>query len=332
MVTDLARNMRYISHAGDEVSLTMDYVREQFCPDATPADVLSFMAICQSHKLNPILKEVYMIKYQHDVPAQIVLSYWAWLQRATMDANYQGFRAGVVLDKGGELAYREGAIVIPGKEKLLGGWSEVLVDGRIPVRVEVGLSEYEQNNRQWKRMPATMIRKVAVKQAHQLAFPSLFQGLAVSDELAHGQIIDADTGPMAEPDTNQNYTQAPTRNVQPYNQQRATAERRHIAVPPNLHKRIVDDGISDEEFLGIIGVQTWREWIESGRNAVDAWTVYEGLAKSMADNETMDESADDEKLDTPVETGIAVSTTPSADNNAEETSVQNSNSIFDSPF
>ena len=116
--------MEYKSHAGDAVSLSVGYVRSQFCPLATSVEAYTFMATCQAHKLNPILGEVYLIKYGADSPASIVLSYLAWLQRATQDKNYNGFDAGVVLLEGDDtLKYRQGAIVAP-KETLIGGWCE----------------------------------------------------------------------------------------------------------------------------------------------------------------------------------------------------------------
>ena len=166
------------------VSLSVNFVRTYFCDKATPSEAFAFMQVCRFHKLNPFLREVYLVKYGQD-SAQIILGYQSWTQRAENDATYRGFTAGIILQKeeDGPLEWRPSTFYLPG-ETLVGGWCEVRREDRPePVRIEVALEEYIQRtregapNRFWREKPGTMIRKVALAQAHREAYPSLFAGL-----------------------------------------------------------------------------------------------------------------------------------------------------------
>jgi hypothetical protein len=84
---------------------------------------------------------------------------------------------------------RVGTLILPG-EKLVGGWAEVFrKDWQHPVEISVSYQEYEgktkngETTRQWARMPATMIRKVALVQALREAFPDHFQGMYDAAEM-----------------------------------------------------------------------------------------------------------------------------------------------------
>ena len=77
-------------------------------------------------------------------------------------------------------------MVLPG-ETLVGGWAEVHVKDRsIPAKEEVSLAEYNKGQSQWKTMPATMIRKVALVHALREAFPAKFSGLYDAPEMGVG--------------------------------------------------------------------------------------------------------------------------------------------------
>lgn len=75
-------------------------------------------------------------------------------------------------------------------ERLVGGWCEVHVDGYdVPMFDEVSLEEYTGRKKdgtpsgQWARMPATMIRKVAIVHALREAFPDQMRGLYDASEM-----------------------------------------------------------------------------------------------------------------------------------------------------
>jgi len=152
-------------------------------------EVSLFIALCSAQKLNPLIREAYLIKYGNS-PATMIVSKDVYQKRANKNPNYLGKKAGVIVyTNDGTVEYRQGALVIEG-ERLLGGWCEVFKKGyETPERVEVSYSEYEgrkangEPNNQWKTKPATMIRKVAVAQALREAFTEDYQGLYTAEEM-----------------------------------------------------------------------------------------------------------------------------------------------------
>jgi hypothetical protein len=103
--------------------------------------------------------------------------------------QYDGFDAGIILQKGTDLVYRPGSMLVK-TEVLVGGWAEVYrKDWKRPIRAEVALAEYIRYKRDgslmpnWKNMPATMIRKVALVQALREAFPEDLQGMYSQEEM-----------------------------------------------------------------------------------------------------------------------------------------------------
>ena len=87
------------------------------------------------------------------------------------------------MTKKNEYVEREGTIVLP-EERLVGGWCEVLRDGwEKPFKASVNLNEYNTGKSMWAKMPATMIRKVAIVQGLRDAFPDKFQGMYDQSEM-----------------------------------------------------------------------------------------------------------------------------------------------------
>ena len=162
--------------SGQVVELSPTLVRDLINPKATPQEAALFIHVCVAFQVNPFLQEAFLIKYDERQPAQIVIGKNAWLRRASEHPEFRGLRAGVVVMKEGVPVKREGTAVYPGDD-LFGGWAEVeRTDRALPFRTEVMFSEYNRNMALWKEKPATMIRKVALKQALAEAFPGLFQG------------------------------------------------------------------------------------------------------------------------------------------------------------
>lgn len=197
-----------------EVALTVDYVVKYFCPKASREEAFAFMQLCRFHRLNPFLREAYLIKYGGDA-AQFVIGYQAWTQRAEQDPRYKGFKAGLIFAKpDGTLDRREGTFY-QNSETLVGGWCEVYLEHRSdPVIIELALHEYIQHtrdggpNRFWKEKPGTMIRKCAIAQAHREGFPSLFGGLYDQAEVGpdvdlpeDAIVIEGMASPLAVPTT-----------------------------------------------------------------------------------------------------------------------------------
>ena len=175
--------------------MSVDTVRRYFCPDATEPEVMHFLAVCKYHKINPWLKEAYLIKYGQSDPATIVVGKDFYNRRAQDFPTYKGHAAGIILqvkDANGKLLIqrRPGAFHTD-DEKLLGGWAKVYrSDREDAIEIEVEVGEYIQTRKDgsvtrfWKDKPATMIRKVALSQGWREAFPGEFQGTLDEAEVA----------------------------------------------------------------------------------------------------------------------------------------------------
>lgn len=174
----------------NEVKLTPNFVK-QFLVTGNPEnvsypEVVMFMNLCKFQQLNPFLREAYLIKYGKETPASLVVGKAAFEARADRDERYEGYDAGIVVQRqDGTLEYRKGTLLLD-NEVLVGGWAEVYVKGYVkPVYAAVSLSEYHTGKSTWNQKPATMIRKVAKVQALREAFPNALSGLYVAEELGH---------------------------------------------------------------------------------------------------------------------------------------------------
>ena len=189
---DLATTHQWLDGA---LQLSASEIKRLFCPKASDAEAQLFFQVCRYQKLNPFLKEAYLIKYQDSEPASIVVGKEAFTKRAQRIDDCRGWAAGILVDRGGVLAEQEGSVLLPG-DKLIGGWCRVK---RRSVDADfyhtVGLSEYLQTTRTgtvtkfWDKMPATMIRKVAIVQGLRECFPEDFDRLYDAVEVIDGQVI-----------------------------------------------------------------------------------------------------------------------------------------------
>lgn len=176
-----------------EVKLSPQIVRRYLvngdASRVTDQEVMMFIKLCQYQGLNPFLREAYLIKYG-DAPATMVTGKDTFVKRAAKSEKCAGYEAGVVVrKKDGSIEQRNGALVLP-DEELVGGWARVhRKDWKVPMEITVSLKEYQRYNnkgelmRNWKEMPATMIRKVALVQALREAIPEEFSGLYSPEEM-----------------------------------------------------------------------------------------------------------------------------------------------------
>lgn len=170
-----------------EITVTKDQVKNYLCPRADDGEIYMFMQLCLHQRLNPFLREAYLVKYDDKSPAQIVVAKEVFMRRAESCKGYQGFRAGIVLKgKDGKLEEREGSLYTQ-DDTLVGGWAEVIrEDRKTPIKITVGLREYDKEQSTWKNKKGTMIRKVAIVQAFREAFPEDLKGMYIEDEFTPG--------------------------------------------------------------------------------------------------------------------------------------------------
>lgn len=188
---------------GEEFTLTPETVKAYLVSGnrelVTMQEVVMFMNLCRFQHLNPWLKEAYLIKYSQNDPAALVTGKDAFLKRAEGETDYDGFKAGIIVqDEDGEVIYRDGSFKLPG-ESLVGGFAEVFRKDRDhSFRAEVSFEEYAARkkdgslNSQWSKKPTTMIRKVALVQALREAFPGTLGGMYSAEERGVEEPIDVD--------------------------------------------------------------------------------------------------------------------------------------------
>lgn len=175
-----------------EVKLSPAIVRKYLTSgqgNVSDQEVMMFLALCKYQKLNPFLREAYLIKFGNE-PATIITGKEVFTKRASKIEKCAGWNAGVITTRNeNEVIKRPGTLVLPG-ETLVGGWCTVhRHDWTQPMENEVSLAEYIRYKKDgtpmsnWKNMPGTMIRKVAIVQALRDAFPEDFQGMYSPEEM-----------------------------------------------------------------------------------------------------------------------------------------------------
>mgnify|MGYP001140196822 FL=1 len=164
----------------------------------TNQELVMFINTCKMQKLNPLANgEVYLIKYDKDAPAQMVVGKDAYTKRAFINPNYIGKEDGITVLRGNQIVQKAGCCLYP-QEVLIGGWCRVFYERKGKERVafrEVALEEYNTQKSNWKSKPSTMINKVAIAQCIRDAFPADYEGLYSEDELVASGVINVeDTG------------------------------------------------------------------------------------------------------------------------------------------
>jgi phage recombination protein Bet len=170
---------------GYEVKLSPEIVRKYLTNGnaaVTDQEVVMFINLCKFHKLNPFLKEAYLIKFGTQ-PASIIISKEVFFKRAEANPMYDGTEAGIIVKRGAEYHFLEGAFM-EDTDVLAGGWARVYrKDRKYSTYSSVRLSEYDKGQSIWKEKKATMISKVAKVQALREAFPVELGAMYTDDEM-----------------------------------------------------------------------------------------------------------------------------------------------------
>jgi phage recombination protein Bet len=169
---------------GESVKLTGATVKNYLVRgngDVSDQELVMFINLCKYQKLNPFLNEAYLVKFGSQ-PAQIIVSKEAFMKRAENHTKFEGFRAGIIVEREGEMVEIEGAIKLP-QDKLIGGWCHVVrSDRKMDIVTKISLEEFDKKQSTWKSMPLNMIRKTAIVNGLREAFPESLNALYTEEE------------------------------------------------------------------------------------------------------------------------------------------------------
>ncbi len=162
---------KYVTDHGN-VELSPEIIKSYLVPPdskITDPEIGFFLQMCKFQKLNPFMKEIYIVKYGN-YPAAFIVAKDTFLRRAKKNDTYRGHT--VAISDDGKTA-----------------WAEVYIkDFEKPIRVDVEFDEYVQlkdgqPNKMWATKPKTMLKKVALVQALREAFPQDLGGLYEREEI-----------------------------------------------------------------------------------------------------------------------------------------------------
>lgn len=167
---------------GVEVTLSKDLIKQYFCPNATDEEAVLFLKLCQAQRINPFLREAYLVKYGDKT--QMIVGKDFFVKRAKENPTFRGFRAGIIVERKDKGIQKRSGTFYGNGEQLVGAFCEVYIKGwDFPLEHTVSYGEFKKNTSTWNDMPATMLRKVALVQALREAFPEDFRGLYSEEEM-----------------------------------------------------------------------------------------------------------------------------------------------------
>lgn len=145
------RPMTYTMANGDEMRLTFNMVRNYLVTGrkelVTEQELMFFMHECKARKLNPFLRQCWLIKYSEKEAAQIVESIHHKRAKAMAHPTCEGWERGIIIQtKDGEIKRTKGLI---GKdETLIGAYFSATPKGwKVPYELEINLDGYIKKTR-----------------------------------------------------------------------------------------------------------------------------------------------------------------------------------------
>jgi len=188
------KEITYVAADGQEIRLTPDMVRKYLVQGrgemVTIQEMVYFLNICRSRKLNPFTKDCYLIKYSQNDPAAVVTSVDYFRKRARSQPDCKGWKSGIIV-KAQDGTIKDTAGLFLDGETLLGGWFEARPEGWTdPLRLEVNLRGYIKKTKEgnatrfWSvENQPSQIQKVAESQGLRKLWPDEFQGIYSEEEI-----------------------------------------------------------------------------------------------------------------------------------------------------
>lgn len=145
-------------------------IKDQIAPDATKEELELFFMMAFRTRLDPLLKQLYFIKYGTNV------SYVTSIDGYRIIAHRTGLFAGVTEPK---YDYDSKGLVTHCSVAVL----KMVGVEKCEFAAKVKFSEYNTGKNLWSKMPETMIAKVAEAHALRKAFPQDLSGIYTTDEM-----------------------------------------------------------------------------------------------------------------------------------------------------
>lgn len=163
--------------------LIPEAVKNYINSKASTVEIALFIHQCKKYDIDPFSKEAHLIDRGQGYKFEPSKDYMLKVARRQPDCK--GIHAGIiVLTKDGQVKNKIGACVLKKLgEELVGGWCKVNRAGFEPHYVEVTFDEYDAKQATWRKIPASMIRKVALSQAVRETYPEKFQGIYDKSEM-----------------------------------------------------------------------------------------------------------------------------------------------------
>jgi phage recombination protein Bet len=171
----------------EEQQLTADNLRRFLCPNATEQEIGLALNICKAYELNPFKREVHIIKYG-DSPANVIVGYEVYLKRARSFPSYENFKCWT------EMRGEELVAICEIYDK---NWKNPFVWEAYYdecVQTTKDRNGAVRPNKNWSVKKRFMLKKVAIAQAHRLAYPNDLGGMPyVAEEIQDIDTHDAPT-------------------------------------------------------------------------------------------------------------------------------------------
>ena len=165
-------------HEKEKIKLTASDVRTKIStsPTVTDNEINDFMQLCYWKKLNPFIKEAYLVKYGN-IKAQLITAKEIFDARADANITFDGEEVTHNYKRGMNLLELWVRVKVFAK-----GLSHPKADVIVFYSEYVGKKKTGEINHMWRTKPFTMLVKVCKAQAKREAFPKDMAGLYIAGE------------------------------------------------------------------------------------------------------------------------------------------------------
>ena len=160
----------------------------------TPQEYKHFFELCKMRGMNPLLKEVYWIKYSAQGSAANVIAVDTFVSRAGDHQDYEGYATGWYIQTDPKNPNSVEHTNQP-FGNIVGAWCEVFRTNMKPFTSRVRLDAYTTGKMRWNTDPSGMIEKCAIAGAHRKAYPKSFAQMYSWEEMDQAKEVKNVTPP-----------------------------------------------------------------------------------------------------------------------------------------